>query len=306
MERRDFLKYMLAMSTCMGCGCSSVADISRKNKQKKIASRAKDKQKWLMDHVGIPICYHCNLNCAYCNHYCPLVEKPEYISIEQFEKDVKRLSELTNKSLRELVLIGGEPLLHKDIEKLIKIAAKYFPETKKRIITNGILLKTMPETFWEACRECNITIKCSAYKNVKNCPTKQEIEEYRAKYNVEISSRIVVKNRFLKTNFTKIPKPGSENNYKNCVIGMICAQLDNGILYPCCVMSNIRFFNNYFKDYAIKLIESDYLDIHKISSFYEIKDYLIRNKNFCSYCNYGGESAVWKLSKRELSEWYDV
>ena len=38
----------------------------------------------------------------------------------------------------------------------------------------------------------------------------------------------------------------------------------------------------------------------------EINEYFKTDKEFCRYCNYAKESAPWRLSKGELSEWYDI
>lgn len=295
MERRDFLKYMMALGACGCCACNY-----SKEENEKTA-----KNDWLIDHIGIPICYHCNLNCAYCNHYSPVSPKCE-IPFEQFERDIKQLHRLTKGKVREIVLMGGEPLLHKDINKFMRFLNKYFPETKKRITTNGILLKKMDEEFWNTCRENNISIKCTLYSLYKDCPTLEEVDKLKELHQVKVYSSRSSKVTFLKTGLVQEPLENSEGNCKNCFMNVNCAQLDNGVLYPCCVMSNIRFFNNHFKDYAIPLVESDYLDIHKISSVEEIKKYFSFDKEFCKHCNYGRESAPWRLSQHELSEWYGV
>ena len=297
MERRDFLKYFLAMGACACCACNSFENNE--------ASSNKKSSNYKIGHIGIPICYHCNLNCAYCNHYSPIAPKYE-LPVEIFTKDIKKLHKLTNGSVSEIVLVGGEPLLHKDIVKFIKVLANYFPDTQKAITTNGLLLKDMNEDFWKACRQYKVRIKCTLYSLYKDCPTREDIRKLKEKHNVKISASKHAKFNFNKTNLTQNPKKGSENNCKNCTMNIKCAQLDQGLLYPCCVMSNIRFFNNHFKDYAIPIKEGDYLNIHKISSVSEINEYFAKDKEFCKYCNYAKEQAPWKLSKGELSEWYDV
>ena len=94
--------------------------------------------------------------------------------------------------------------------------------------------------------------------------------------------------------------------FKKCILNIGCAQLDNGILYPCCVISGIKFFNNYFKNYAFKLTKDDYLDIHKVKKHSEVVDFLLKDRVFCRYCHYGKQLSAWRLSKKELSEWYDL
>jgi molybdenum cofactor biosynthesis enzyme MoaA len=105
---------------------------------------------------------HCNLNCVFCSHYSPLSE-PKFVDIVQYENDFKRLAELGADKLGMLRLMGGEPLLNKEINRLTVIARKYFPKSKIQIVTNGTLLLKQDESFWETCGEYNIEIFISYY-----------------------------------------------------------------------------------------------------------------------------------------------
>ena len=303
MERRDFFKYLVASGAfaCAGCN-SNFYELGRKNKKNK---QNKSNKKFKIAHLGIPICYHCNLNCAYCNHYSPIAPVYE-MPVEVFEKDIKKLYDLAKGEIGEFALVGGEPLLHKDIEKLIEILYKYFPDAYRKITTNGILLKEMPESFWKTCKRTDTVVKCTAYVFSVKDLVRNQVQQIKNKYNVRLSIAKRDKIYFGKTNFSKNITPKSENNWKKCVMNVSCAQLDNGKIYPCCIMSNIRFFNDYFKDYAIPLVESDYIDIHNVNSVDEIIKYFKNKKEFCKYCNYGKELVPWRISKKEISEWYDV
>ena len=48
-----------------------------------------------IDFVKINLTEHCNLNCQCCSHFSNLAEQ-EFTDIEIFERDIKRLSELSN------------------------------------------------------------------------------------------------------------------------------------------------------------------------------------------------------------------
>lgn len=70
------------------------------------------------------VSYHvtdvCNLNCKGCWHFAPLataLNKNQRADIEEFERDVKRLSELLDGELAKFSLFGGEPLLHEEAYK---------------------------------------------------------------------------------------------------------------------------------------------------------------------------------------------
>lgn len=297
MERRDFLKYLFSASVCFSCACSKNSYTQKDDKNDK---------KWPTGHIAIPVCYHCNLNCAYCNHFSPIAPKYE-MPVEVFERDLAQLKKISNDSVTKITLLGGEPLLHKNIEKLMFITNKYFPTVKKRLLTNGILLKEKKQDFFKSCIENDFYIECSQYRLSDNYPKDSEISDIKAKYNIKIITYdFDAKNKFIKMNLNKNYSKNDVYRFKKCILNIGCAQLDNGILYPCCVISGIKFFNNYFKNYAFKLTKDDYLDIHKVKTHSEVVDFLLKDRVFCRYCHYGKQLSAWRLSKKELSEWYDL
>lgn len=107
----------------------------------------------LLDYPGkisaIIFTYGCNLRCSYCHN-------PELV-IEEFDKERSvsekyLLSFLESKKgkLDAVVITGGEPLLHNDLEKLIKKIKKMgflvkldtnglLPDRLKTLIRNGLL-----------------------------------------------------------------------------------------------------------------------------------------------------------------------
>ena len=174
MQRRNFIKFLLGVSACACAGCSFKKEHhSFKNSIDLI-------------QIKIPICYHCNLNCAYCSHFSPIAPKYE-MPVEVFERDLAQLKKISNNKISRISLLGGEPLLHKNIKELIKILNRYFPENEKRITTNGLLLKDMDDDFWRVCKENNIIFKYSPYAAVKNYKNlEKEIQKLSKKYDIEI------------------------------------------------------------------------------------------------------------------------
>ncbi|MDD5675864.1 MAG: radical SAM protein [Chitinivibrionales bacterium] len=121
----------------------------------------KKPQKYLK-YFAVPIVEHCNLKCRFCDHFAPLAEQ-EFADIKIFEKDFARLSELLNAKVDFISLMGGEPLLHPQLNDFLYIARKYFPKTELRIVTNGILLLKQTEDFWKACKDNSIIIVNTKY-----------------------------------------------------------------------------------------------------------------------------------------------
>ena len=299
MERRDFLKYILAAGACVCSGCNI------KSKDEAVKDDSFSEQN-ILEIAKFPICYHCNLNCAYCSHFSPIAPKYE-MPVEVFEKDLIRLEKITKGNIRQIALMGGEPLLHKDINKIITILSKHFPSSRKRISTNGILLKDMDEKFFKLCTENNIEIKYSPYTGYKNYPKKEFFQKLKEKYGIIINSTEENVEKFELINLTKEKKDESKN-YDLCNKKIGCLQINNGKCAPCSVISNIEIFNDYFREYKIPVYKTDYLDIYKINSIKEIFKYLKTPKTVCKYCNFGCniKTKPWKLSNKEVDEWYDI
>jgi len=307
MKRRDFVK-----SVAYGAGfaglCSMLGYVHNSIPDDHISKQLKEYEGWLWN-VEVPICYHCNLNCAYCDHFAPLAH--EYcMPVEVFERDLKQLSKLCDSKIKRFAILGGEPLLHNEIEKICEIAYKYLPleKTSRMIITNGLLLNDMPESFWKVCGESKIQVKYSHYSKFKNYPKDFNVaHKFANKYNVSLES-FGKTSKFGKMNLVQKPIYNKEKNYKTCHRDFVSSLLDNGKLYSCAqTIGSIKFFNEYFKNHALPTFETDELDIYKVSSIDEIFEYLNRPKELCKYCGYFAkrERADWQLSNRDLCEWYD-
>ena len=125
--------------------------------------------------IDIGIVSHCNLNCKGCNHFSPIIPE-EFITLEEFARDIRRLAEILSTKIRKIGLLGGEPLLHPQIADLVRLSREAFPHPEIEIMTNGLLLGKQSEEFWASCRECGVSIEITKYpidfdykKVMKNC-----------------------------------------------------------------------------------------------------------------------------------------
>lgn len=85
----------------------------------------------------------CTLNCRDCNVFIPAIrkmgKKPYFLDPDDFKKDIYAIESVAN-TVRNFILIGGEPLAHPRIGELIRIALKSPVVDTVEIITNGTLL----------------------------------------------------------------------------------------------------------------------------------------------------------------------
>ena len=247
---------------------------------------------------------HCNLKCKSCTHFSCIAEE-EYTDINIFENDIKRMSELSNGNVGIINLLGGEPLLHPKCSEFMGIARKYFPDSVIEITTNGILLKSQNDKFWDACKNNNIKICCTKYPinidwdNLKDYVKSKGVAfEY---YGGSGDNIIKTTYKFL---FDLDGKQDPVESFLNCWPANKCVFLSNGKLFTCTEPANVRHFNKFFNK-NLKLSQNDYIDIYKADNMAQILDFLSKPIPFCKYCNVKGRTFghKWGISKKEIEEW---
>jgi radical SAM protein with 4Fe4S-binding SPASM domain len=107
--------------------------------------------------AGFDITYRCQAKCEYCDRWKIGLEKKKEISTE---KALQTVRELGNMGTWILSIGGGEPLLRKDICKIIKEAKKY--GLLVNLNTNGLLLKKMADELIDSGVD-SITISMEGY-----------------------------------------------------------------------------------------------------------------------------------------------
>jgi MoaA/NifB/PqqE/SkfB family radical SAM enzyme len=80
---------------------------------------------------------HCNLRCANCDHFSP-VAAPNFLDATELHNDLVALAKVL--VIRELQLVGGEPLLHPGLLELVEVARSSGLARQITLITNGVLL----------------------------------------------------------------------------------------------------------------------------------------------------------------------
>jgi len=267
----------------------------------KTIARTSGKKRNLL-RFQINIVDHCNLNCKGCTAFSPVAEE-KFMDVNVFERDCKRLSELTGGKIELIDLLGGEPLLHPEIIKIMEIAWKYFHSGDISIVTNGILLNKMSLDFWQGCHEYNINIIISGY------PIKLDIDGLRntaEKNNVRLVIRgstndIKIWNR---VPFDVNGKQNVVKNFRICYGANFCINLEDGKLATCPIPFVIKHFNKFFNQ-NIPVKENDCIDIFKVKTIDEIFEFLRTPALICAYCNLKGivYGVDWAVSKKEITEW---
>ncbi|MGN0710616.1 MAG: radical SAM protein [Anaerovoracaceae bacterium] len=92
-------------------------------------------------HVNVPITDKCTLRCKDCSVFIPYIENPQHRDILEIQQDIDSLFHIVDE-VPELHLLGGEPVLHKELPELIVYIGERYRDKigELAIATNGTLL----------------------------------------------------------------------------------------------------------------------------------------------------------------------
>jgi hypothetical protein len=179
--------------------------------------------------VEYSVAYHCNLRCAHCSHMAPFMEK-RLPPLESFAADVDRLS--TALHARDIRMVGGEPLLNPQLVDFLKAARASGIADTVMVTTNGLLLNSMKDDFWE-----NVDfVWLSQYPGAS--PKDRMIERFRAKA-AESGTRLDVDPTFhFRATLTTEPHPDDWTTrmiYRTCESAhrFHCHMIHEGRLFKC-------------------------------------------------------------------------
>lgn len=255
-----------------------------------------------MIFFNVEVTEHCNLNCVGCGSFSPLADE-EYIDVDELERDLARLSSLCEGEMHHINILGGEPLLHPEIIKIMELVRQYFPIGSIRLVTNGILLPKMSREFWECCRNKDITLAPSKYPiRVDYDEIERTAKEFGVKYfyfgNVPEHG-----GGWIHVVLTESGDRNEVHSFLHCGNANACSILEHGRIYPCPRVAKIKHFNRAFQT-DFKVSKRDSIDIYKAGSLEEIMKFLAHPIPFCRYCNrFAHTQRDWGISQKKIEEW---
>lgn len=267
---------------------------------------------------------HCNLNCQCCDHFSPLA-KPAFLDFEQYERDVRRLAELSEHKMERATLLGGEPLLNDRLIDYIRVTREAYPQAHIAVFTNGLLLDKWGKErgLWEVVNEYDVEFNVTVYPiDVDFDPVKEALEQHHIPYSEQGVSLHYNKNRKALVHFLYDVNPFEHDRVKwstrhpfdlngmqepfqfaNCYHFNECITLRNGHLYTCPIIPYSSFFNEYFHQNLETSLE-DSVDIYSVKSYEELVERLTRRPPFCRYCKVQCRCRIkWKQSEHSIEEW---
>jgi cyclic pyranopterin phosphate synthase len=129
------------------------------------------------DYLRISVTDRCNLRCIYCNPLgdCGFIEPAEILRFEEIERIVKLFSEL---GVRKVRLTGGEPLVRKNIVKLVEKISSIEAIEDLALTTNGVLLAPLAEDLKAAgLGRVNISVDSAERESYKEITGFDQLDE---------------------------------------------------------------------------------------------------------------------------------
>lgn len=229
-----------------------------------------------LPYLEFHVADHCNLNCAYCEHYSGLVEKEIFTDFSTFNNDLRKLHEFIE-DIGQIRILGGEPLLNPQIEAYVGLVRDIYPLSNISIVTNGLLLFTMKPSFFETLKRNSTEISISYYPPLEK--RKAELEEMLSDYKVAFNFTPLIKEFTIKQSLE--PSENVQENFMKCVQSR-CNNLYQGHIAACFLPFTTKYFNSYFKE---NLPEDGAVDLYKEGMTTEIlKKSLLTPFERCRYC----------------------
>jgi len=237
-------------------------------------------------YVGFEVVSHCNHRCMWCSHFSPF-SNPEFISVDKFEQDLKQAIRFFKGGLKAISILGGEPLLHPQIEGILRIARKVCGDgILVGLITNAELVPVKGERFVALCVSLGVILQCSLYDF--NGVAVEVARKWYRKFGGGFLPVFYSKGRWYgrSVGVTDVIKS------RSCFVGG-CVFISNGNLCPCSFAFYVLKLNGVMGKEIFSLFREDYVNIYE----QDLNDYITLlsrpSLTFCKQCG-DGHSVKWR------------
>ena len=242
-----------------------------------------------LQYIEFHLTNRCNLNCAGCSHFIPLIPQEEEINYDELKNDLRQLKELVY-HISEIRIMGGEPLLSPHLQECCVYVRNLYPYANINIVTNGTLVERMSEELMQAIRTTGIRLDITCYPPVYD--TYESVARFLKYNNINFKMDI-------RWGMCPVLHKDDNHRFKHDCTALLCEcyNLYNGFLYPCPLAAYISFFIDYYHQ---SFPEKEGTSIYHVNSFSELYSELISNKKICDYCNHYGMYRNYNRNKFKL------
>jgi SAM-dependent methyltransferase len=256
------------------------------------------RRKPVLYHFEVHITDHCNLNCRGCAHFSNLCE-PKFADLAEFEADMHRMASLFS-AVRQIYVLGGEPLLHPGVASFVRSARAAFPDTRICLMTNGTLVTRMSEVFWASLAETRVILLCDSYPI--GLPV-EEIDRLGREHGVKVEWT-VPREQFFRIPIDIAGGHDPASSFARCQGFNNCPIIRDGRLYPCAYAAYADVFKERFGIDGLTVSPADSVSIREGADPEVVAEFLRRPIPWCANCDMDRrEFLEWGRSKREIGEW---
>lgn len=271
---------------------------SREYKLQYLWDRHVSGQHPVLQRLVVHLTDHCNLNCAGCTHFSNISPK-YFLPVEEFASDMARMRSLFS-GIAEIYLLGGEPLLHPEVEKFVYTAREHFPSARVNLMTNGVLGDRMTDATWKALADTGAYLVCDLYPVELPVDAMNEAAE---RFGAKIDWT-TPRGEFFRLPIDPTGSKDAADAFRRCRWVNNCPILRGGRLYPCAYIAYIDLLKQRFGLEGMEVVESDSVSIYDTDDPYAIMDVLLNPVPWCRHCDFDGlEMRAWSRSTRCLDEW---
>nr|WP_319398165.1 radical SAM protein [uncultured Carboxylicivirga sp.] len=223
---------------------------------------------------------HCNLKCVECCNISPF-NQPKFMSLDEIELICIFLKNHINPEV--IKLSGGEPLLHPDIDLIVKKVKSYFPKTLLRITSNGLLAKKLNEDIFQHIDQIWISNYRSAPVSKNNI---EHIKQLAKKHGVIYNIKSVDQFNTIFAKETLTDKEEIQQIYNDCWMRHRCLMVRNNRFFKCTRAAYIDDYLHTDKNGMEKLSEQDSIAINDSDFKTKALNFLNSSEvlNSCTYC----------------------
>lgn len=216
-------------------------------------------------HLEWHVTHNCNLTCQGCMHFTNHGHD-WFVSIGE----LKKWYSLWNKRIspRSMAILGGEPLLHKNLIEIIYLTREMWTQPKNsyfEIVTNGLLLdRNKHKNLPEALVNTNCVLSISIHSTPKNTKYVDKLNksfeilnEWKKDYDIKIIINDMYNEWFTAykgygINFEPFDHKDPEQSWKYCRSGQKCFQLYKENIYKCCMTAYLQLQKEKYGDLLSK------------------------------------------------------
>ena len=248
--------------------------------------------KLYLQQAEVGITRVCPNRCAGCNHWTPIAQPPFVMPVSVLRDDLLRLGQVAE--IGKFSLLGGEPLLHPDIDDMIAMCQTTNVAKVVNIVTNGQLLHQMSERFWHTIRK----IEMDVYPGKLSAAQVAHIQNKCRENNIELTVIPVGKfYKCLRSGQGESPEQ-VQRRFNSCPTGHLCVCVDYGFVYRCPQASIIPPL--FLKDQppTVDGLPLDGITADGLKVYLESKQVL----KSCARCSVGEVFIDWHETTREQWE----